>query len=104
MYLMKQSGWVEVICGSMFSGKSEELIRRVRRAQFAKQNIAVFKPKIDNRYHEQSVVSHNGSSFHATPISHSIEILHHVMACQLLMASGVLKGELLEVGDRLPLG
>ncbi len=50
MYLMKQRGWVEVICGSMFSGKSEELIRRVRRAQFAKQKIAVFKPKIDNRY------------------------------------------------------
>ncbi|WP_160724202.1 thymidine kinase [Bacillus sp. USDA818B3_A] len=80
MYLMTQSGWVEVICGSMFSGKSEELIRRVRRAQFAKQNIAVFKPKIDNRYHEHSVVSHNGTSFHATPISHSIEILHHVEA------------------------
>lgn len=80
MYLMKQSGWVEVICGSMFSGKSEELIRRVRRAQFAKQKIAVFKPKIDNRYHDQSVVSHNGSSFHAKPIAHSIEILHHVEA------------------------
>jgi thymidine kinase len=80
MYLMKQSGWVEVICGSMFSGKSEELIRRVRRAQFAKQKIAVFKPKIDNRYHEQSVVSHNGSSFSAKPISHSREILQHVEA------------------------
>ncbi|MEH7082327.1 thymidine kinase [Neobacillus drentensis] len=80
MYLMKQSGWVEVICGSMFSGKSEELIRRVRRAQFAKQKIAVFKPKIDNRYHDQQVVSHNGSSFHAKPIAHSMEILHHVEA------------------------
>lgn len=80
MYLMKQTGWVEVICGSMFSGKSEELIRRVRRAQFAKQKIAVFKPKIDNRYSNQSVVSHNGSSTHARPISHSIEILHHVEA------------------------
>ncbi|MGN6735467.1 MAG: thymidine kinase, partial [Candidatus Binatia bacterium] len=80
MYIMNQSGWVEVICGSMFSGKSEELIRRVRRAQFAKQKIAVFKPKIDNRYHEQSVVSHNGSSFIAKAISHSVEILHHVEA------------------------
>lgn len=80
MYVMKQSGWVEIICGSMFSGKSEELIRRVRRSQFAKQKIAVFKPKIDNRYSDHSVVSHNGSSFIATPISHSIEILHHVEA------------------------
>lgn len=78
MYEMKQSGWVEIICGSMFSGKSEELIRRVRRAQFAKQKIAVFKPRIDNRYSDQNVVSHNGSSFIAKPISHSIEILHHV--------------------------
>ncbi len=78
MYVMKQSGWVEIICGSMFSGKSEELIRRVRRAQFAKQKIAVFKPKIDNRYSDQAVVSHNGASFIAKPISHSIEILHHV--------------------------
>ncbi|MDP4162982.1 MAG: thymidine kinase [Bacillota bacterium] len=80
MYVMKQSGWVEVICGSMFSGKSEELIRRVRRAQFAKQKIAVFKPKIDNRYSEESVVSHNGSSFIALPIAHSTEILQHIDA------------------------
>lgn len=78
MYVMKQSGWVEVICGSMFSGKSEELIRRVRRAQFAKQKIAVFKPKIDDRYSEESVVSHNGTSFIAMPISHSTEIFDHV--------------------------
>jgi len=78
MYVMKQSGWIEVICGSMFSGKSEELIRRVRRAQFAKQNIVVFKPKIDNRYSDQAVVSHNGESLMAKPISHSIEVMHHV--------------------------
>lgn len=80
MYVMKQSGWVEVICGSMFSGKSEELIRRVRRSQFAKQKIAVFKPKIDNRYSEESVVSHNGSSFIAHPISHSSDIFKLVDA------------------------
>lgn len=80
MYEMKQSGWVEVICGSMFSGKSEELIRRVRRAQFAKQEIAVFKPKLDNRYSEKSVVSHNGTSVMAKPITHSVEILHHIEA------------------------
>jgi len=78
MYVMKQHGWVEVICGSMFSGKSEELIRRVRRAQFAKQKIAVFKPKIDNRYSDEAVVSHNGTSFIALPIAHSTEIFHHI--------------------------
>lgn len=80
MYVMKQSGWVEVVCGSMFSGKSEELIRRVRRAQFAKQKIAVFKPKIDNRYSKESVVSHNGSSFIAMPIAHSTDIMQHIDA------------------------
>lgn len=80
MYVMKQSGWVEVVCGSMFSGKSEELIRRVRRAQFAKQKIAVFKPKIDNRYSKESVVSHNGSSFIAMPIARSTDIMQHIDA------------------------
>lgn len=78
MYVMKQSGWVELICGSMFSGKSEELIRRVRRTQFAKQKIAVFKPKIDNRYSEEAVVSHNGTSVIAMPIEHSNEIWKYV--------------------------
>ncbi len=75
MYVMKQSGWVEVICGSMFSGKSEELIRRVRRTQFAKQKAQVFKPAIDNRYSEESVVSHNGTSVLAYPVESSLAIL-----------------------------
>jgi thymidine kinase len=78
MYVMNHKGWVEVICGSMFSGKSEELIRRVRRAQFAKQNITVFKPKIDNRYRDEAVVSHNGTAFDAIPISRAAEIFHHL--------------------------
>lgn len=80
MYVMKQSGWIELICGSMFSGKSEELIRRVRRAQFAKQKIAVFKPAIDNRYSEEAVVSHNGTSFQALPIPRSEDIFQYVDA------------------------
>lgn len=80
MYVMKQSGWVEVICGSMFSGKSEELIRRVRRTQFAKQKIVVFKPQLDNRYSGEAVVSHNGTSFNAIPIAHSSEIFQHIDA------------------------
>ncbi|MBN8194493.1 thymidine kinase [Bacillus sp. NTK074B] len=75
MYVMKQTGWVEVICGSMFSGKSEELIRRVRRTQFAKQEIAVYKPKLDNRYSDESVVSHNGTSVIAKAVEESSVIL-----------------------------
>ena len=77
MYVMKQAGWVEVICGSMFSGKSEELIRRMRRAQFAKQPLQVFKPEIDNRYSDEEVVSHNGTSIIATPVRSSQAILEN---------------------------
>lgn len=75
MYVMQQNGWVEVICGSMFSGKSEELIRRVRRAKYGKLSVAVFKPAIDDRYAEEYIVSHNGTSFTAYPISQSMEII-----------------------------
>jgi thymidine kinase len=58
----RQNGWIEVICGSMFSGKTEELIRRIRRAEFANQALLLFKPKIDNRFSEKNVVSHKGST------------------------------------------
>lgn len=78
MYIMKQSGWIELICGSMFSGKSEELIKRVSRGQFAKQKIAVFKPAIDNRYAEEAVVSHNGTSTIARPIAQSTDIFKYL--------------------------
>ncbi|MCC2251319.1 thymidine kinase [Virgibacillus sp. AGTR] len=78
MYVMKQSGWIEVICGSMFSGKSEELIRRVRRATYANLSVRVFKPAIDNRYEEEAVVSHNGTSIIARPVSSSDELLEHM--------------------------
>lgn len=73
-----QGGWVEVICGSMFSGKSEELIRRLRRARFAKQEIAVFKPAIDNRYSDNSVVSHNGDEIIAMPVVSADQIWRHI--------------------------
>lgn len=69
------SGRVEVICGSMFCGKTEELIRRVRRAIIAKQKIKVFKPSIDDRYGIQSVTSHNGQRVEAIPVKSSYEIL-----------------------------
>ena len=61
-------GWIEIVCGSMFSGKTEELIRRVRRAKIAKQKVQVFKPAIDDRYGLQEVTSHNGVQVEAIPV------------------------------------
>jgi len=64
----EQFGWIEVICGSMFSGKTEELIRRLKRAQFAKQTVEIFKPAIDTRYNEEMVVSHDSNEIRSTPV------------------------------------
>nr|WP_042291002.1 thymidine kinase [Nonlabens ulvanivorans] len=64
----EQFGWIEVICGSMFSGKTEELIRRLKRAQFAQQKIEIFKPAIDVRYDEENVVSHDSNEIQSTPV------------------------------------
>lgn len=72
------SGVVEVIVGSMFSGKTDELIRRLRRATIAKQKVQVFKPAIDNRFSEAKVTSHAGSEFDALPIQSAKEILEHL--------------------------
>lgn len=72
------SGSIEVVCGPMFSGKTEELIRRVKRAQIARQKVQIFKPAIDNRYHETEVVSHSAVSMEATPVNTSVEILQRV--------------------------
>lgn len=71
----RQNGWVEVICGSMFSGKTEELIRRMKRAQFANQKMLLFKPIIDDRYHASNIVSHQGTSIQAIPVKDSSEIV-----------------------------
>ena len=71
----KQSGWMEVICGSMFSGKTEELIRRLRRAEMAGQQVEIFKPKLDNRYANEEVVSHNQNKIKSTPVETPDEIL-----------------------------
>lgn len=68
-------GRIEVICGSMFSGKTEELIRRLRRATFAHQRVEIFKPSIDTRYSEEEVVSHDNNSIKSTPIDSSASIL-----------------------------
>ncbi|MFI3317030.1 MAG: thymidine kinase [Rikenellaceae bacterium] len=70
-----RKGWIEVICGSMFSGKTEELIRRMRRAQFANQKVEIFKPRIDVRYSEEDVVSHNATSIRSTSVESPQNIL-----------------------------
>lgn len=70
----KSKGWIEVICGSMFSGKTEELIRRLKRAKIAKQKVEIFKPSIDVRYDEEAVVSHDENLIHSTPVPASANI------------------------------
>ena len=75
MYGPKDHGWVEVIIGPMYSGKSEELIRRIRRTKIAKQKLQVFKPEIDNRYSKVDVVSHCGEKEEAVPVKDSSELL-----------------------------
>jgi len=74
----KNVGWIEVICGSMFSGKTEELIRRLNRGILAKKEIYIFKPKIDDRYDEKNIVSHNKKSINSIPIESPNEILQHI--------------------------
>jgi len=71
----KKKGWIEVICGSMFSGKTEELIRRLKRADIAKQKVQIFKPQVDNRYSDNEVVSHNSTSITSTPVPSSSNLL-----------------------------
>ena len=71
----KKTGWIEVICGSMFSGKTEELIRRIKRAQIANQSVLVFKPELDTRYHKFNIVSHDSSQLESIPLESAKEIL-----------------------------
>ena len=70
-------GFIEVICGSMFSGKTEELIRRLKRARIAKQKVEIFKPSMDVRYHEDNVVSHDENAIVSTPVASASEILFY---------------------------
>lgn len=71
----EKRGWIEVICGSMFSGKTEELIRRLKRAKIANLKVEIFKPAMDTRYHEQNIVSHDENAIQSTPIDNSQTIL-----------------------------
>ncbi len=72
-----KSGWIEVVCGSMFSGKTEELIRRLKRAKIAKQKVEIFKPAVDTRYDDDDVVSHDSNSVSSTPVQNATQILFY---------------------------
>ncbi|UUV22182.1 thymidine kinase [Paenimyroides aestuarii] len=80
----EQFGWIEVICGSMFSGKTEELIRRLRRAQFAKQRVEIFKPAVDTRYDDELVVSHQGNEIRSTPVPAAANIRILADGCDVI--------------------
>ncbi len=80
----RNAGWIEVVCGCMFSGKTEELIRRLRRAQIAKQRVAVFKPRIDNRYSSEHIVSHSEQSLISQVVDDASEILSASQGAQVV--------------------
>lgn len=80
----EQFGWIEVICGSMFSGKTEELIRRLKRAQFANQKVEIFKPAIDTRYDQEMVVSHDSNQIPSTPVPAAANIPLLATNCQVV--------------------
>lgn len=79
-----KKGWIEVVCGSMFSGKTEELIRRLKRAQIAKQKVEIFKPKIDDRYGSNEVVSHDKTSIPSITVNSASELLAHAKNAEVI--------------------
>ena len=81
---LRKSGWVEVVCGSMFSGKTEELIRRLNRALLAQQKVAIFKPILDSRYHKSKIVSHKDSAINSTPVNFANDILLRAGDCEVV--------------------
>jgi thymidine kinase len=80
----QKRGWIEVICGSMFSGKTEELIRRLKRAQIARLKVEIFKPNVDNRYSEEKIVSHDANAILSTSVTSATEILLHVADVEIV--------------------
>ncbi|MEK9136021.1 MAG: thymidine kinase [Bacteroidota bacterium] len=91
----KNVGWIEVIAGCMFSGKTEELIRRIRRAQIAKQKVAIIKPKIDARYSSDHIVSHSEVRLQSTTVEKSVEILELAKDAQVI---GIDEGQFFDMG------
>lgn len=96
-------GWIEVICGSMFSGKTEELIRRLNRAKIARQKVEIFKPHIDTRYDVENVVSHDAHAIQSTPVQSASQILLYVDDVQVvgIDEAQFFDDELLAVCNRL---
>lgn len=99
----KKSGWIEVICGSMFSGKTEELIRRMRRVQIAHQSVLIFKPKIDTRYHDSKVVSHNANQIESIALESARDILELAKDTQVvgIDEAQFFESEIVDVVERL---
>jgi thymidine kinase len=91
----RNTGWIEVIAGCMFSGKTEELIRRVRRAQIARQKVAIFKPRIDTRYSADHIVSHSEARIPSNVVQNSAEILSQVGDAQVV---GIDEGQFFDMG------
>src|ERR1700741_985623 len=101
--MVQNTGWIEVICGCMFSGKTEELIRRLRRAQIAKQKVKIFKPRIDNRYSTSQIVSHSEQALSSIVVDNPKEILELSHDAQVI---GIDEGQffspdLIEVCEKL---
>jgi thymidine kinase len=99
----RNTGWIEVVCGCMFSGKTEELIRRSRRAEIAKQKVAIFKPRIDNRYSAEHIVSHSEQSLTSVVVDDASEILELSKNAQVvgIDEGQFFKGNLVEVCETL---
>ncbi len=104
-YAPRETGWIEVICGCMFSGKTEELIRRLRRAEIARQHVSIFKPRIDKRYSDDHIVSHSDDRLRSIVVDSAMEILDSSKDAQVvgIDEGQFFKMELVEVCESLAL-
>ena len=93
----RRPGRIEIVCGSMFSGKTEELIRRMKRAKFAKQKVEIFKPAMDTRYSEEDVVSHDQNVIHSTPVESSA-VLHLLAMADEIDVVGIDEAQFFDMG------
>jgi thymidine kinase len=104
MFITAKEGWIEVICGSMFAGKTEELIRRIKRIDYAKKDVLVFRPRIDNRYSDNEVVSHSNYRHTAITIDSAHDVFHHIQPTTYAVAvdeAQFFDASLIEVSEQL---